>query len=152
LAGAFFLPARRRVCQSRGCYRRAGPSTVARGAMRNVLRRAALGIAFVLVPMRVPADGGSQRSIILFRNQHPEVPARTATTTLRAATIDAEQAGVASTLARGRAGDVRRFHVVNALAATISSDQAAELRARDDVLAVVPDLPLRQPGRGPRDT
>jgi hypothetical protein len=44
--------------------------------MRNVLRRAALGIAFALVPMRVPADGGSQRSIILFRNQHPEASSK----------------------------------------------------------------------------
>ena len=120
--------------------------------MRNVLRRAALSIALVLVPMRVPADGGSQRSIVLFRNQHPEAPAEKSTATLRATTIGAEQADVASALARGGAGDVRRFHLVNALAATISSDQAAELRARDEVLAVVPDLPLRQPGREPRDT
>jgi len=33
--------------------------------MRHVFRRAALGIALVLVPTRVTADGGSERSIIL---------------------------------------------------------------------------------------
>src|SRR5262249_41821212 len=121
-------------------------------AMRHVFRRAALAIVLVVVPARAPADGGSQRSIILFRNQHPEAPARKSTVTLRAATIDADQAGVAGPLARGGARDVRRSHVVNAPAAAISPDQAAELRARDDVLAVVPALPLRQPSRGPRDT
>ena len=115
--------------------------------MRRVFRRAALGITLVVLPARVPADDGSQRSIILFRNQHPETPAWTATATLRATTIEADQAGVASALARGGARNMRRFHLVNALAATISSDQAAALRARDDVLAVVPDLPLRRPTR-----
>src|SRR5262249_46778739 len=69
-----------------------------------------------------------------------------------ATTIDADQPEVASALAHGAAGDVRRFHLVNAMAATISPKQAADLRARPDVLAVVPDLPLRLPRREPRDT
>src|SRR5262245_10859185 len=120
--------------------------------MRHAFRPVALAIALVLVPARVPADGGSQRSIILFRNQHPEAPASRATATLRATTIDADQAEVASTLAHGAARDVRRFHLVNAMAATISPEQAADVRARPDVLAVVPDLPLRLPRREPRDT
>src|SRR5262245_14487168 len=115
--------------------------------MRHVLRRAALGIAMVLVPARVPANSGSQRSIVVFRNRRREASASDATTTLR----DAGQVGVASALARGGAGDVRRFRLVNAVAATVSADQAAELRARDDVLAVLPDLPPRPPRRE-RDT
>jgi hypothetical protein len=117
-----------------------------------MFHRAALGIGMILLPARVPADGVSQRSIILFRNQHPAAPASKATTTLRATTIVADQAGVASALARGGARDVSRFHLVNALAATISAEQAADLRARDDVLAVVPDLPLRRPRLERRDT
>src|SRR5262249_41884274 len=147
-------PRRRVISVDGGGARRLGspPRRSAAGrAMRQVFRGSAVGIAMVLLAARVPADGGSQRSIILFRNQHPAAPASKAPATLGATTTDAEQAGVASALAHGGARDVRRFHLVNALAATISADQAAELRARADVLAVVPDLPLRRPGREPRD-
>jgi hypothetical protein len=119
--------------------------------MRQMFHRVALGIAVVLLPARVPADGVSQRSIILFRDQHPAAAATKATATLRAEPLDAQSGEVASALARGGARDVRRFHLVNAMVATISADQAADLRARDDVLAVVPDLPLGRPKREARD-
>jgi hypothetical protein len=91
------------------------------------------------------AAGAGQRSIVVLRNQHPELPARGATAGARASTIDADQAALRGELARLRAGDVRGFHVVNAVAATISKAEADRLRAAPAVQAVVPDLAIPAP-------
>ena len=94
----------------------------------------------------------AQRSIVIFRNQHLELPARGTTAQARAATIDAEQGAVRSMLSQRSTTDVRGFRLLNALTATLSTDQAAQLRADPDVLAVVPDLPLRRRPKRSRET
>ena len=83
-----------------------------------------------------------KRSIIILRGQHPELPARGTTQGTRASTITQEQAPIRSELARLHAGDVRSFHVVNAVAATISKAEIDRLSTNPAVQAVVPDLAI----------
>jgi len=89
-----------------------------------------------------------KRSIIIFKNQHPEAPARIAAGQ-RAQAVDADQAPVRSELAQLNTRDVKSFHMVNAVAATISQAEADNLAANPDVQAVVPDL---QRSFAPKDT
>jgi hypothetical protein len=97
-----------------------------------------------------------KRSIIVFKNQHPEAPARQAATQ-RAQAVDSDQAAVRSELSQLNARDVKSFHLVNAVSATISQDEADRLSANPDVQAVVPDAmrsfgntqPASAPASGP---
>jgi len=97
-------------------------------------------VALALLPTVAHADAAAGRSIIILRNQHAELPAMGPGASIRASLVDAEQSAVASGLTRTSA--VKRLRLLNAIAATLSSDEADALRARPDVLAVVPDLPL----------
>ena len=98
-----------------------------------------------------PADvsrlsaGAAQRSIVILRNQHPELPARGATAASRVRTVDGEQAPLRGELGALHAKDVRPFHVVNAISATISGAESDRLRANPAVQAVVPDLAIPRP-------
>jgi Subtilase family len=91
--------------------------------------------------------GATQRSIVIFRNQHPELPATRAVASARSRAIDGDQAQVRSELSTLHAADLRTFHVVNAVAATISKAEADRLGANPAVRAVVPDLPIAAPTR-----
>lgn len=82
--------------------------------------------------------GATQRSIIVFRNQHPELPARGAGAGARAAAVVSDQRAVTSELNQLHGG-ARSLHTVSAVAATISPAEAARLAANPDVRAVVPD-------------
>src|SRR5262245_1752169 len=68
---------------------------------------------------RLSADA-TQRSIVILRDQHPELPARGITAATRARSLDGEQAPLRSELALVHAKDVRAFHLVNAISATMS--------------------------------
>jgi hypothetical protein len=94
----------------------------------------------------------TKRSIIIFKNQHPEAPVRIASGP-RAAAVDADQAAVRSELFQLRTQNVKSFHLVNAMAATISQAEADNLALNPAVQAVVPDLqrsfaPKSQAGPG----
>src|SRR5215472_3563911 len=92
---------------------------------------------------RLSADA-SKRSIIVFRNQHPELPARAAGTAARAAAVEADQRGVKSELNQLHSS-ARSFHTVSAVAATISQAEADRLAANSAVQAVVPDRFIARP-------
>jgi hypothetical protein len=81
--------------------------------------------------------GATDRSIVIFRDPQGGFPAGQ-----RALAIDREQAPVRGELAQLHAGGVTPFHVVNAVAATISPAEADRLRGLPSVQAVVPDLPV----------
>jgi subtilisin family serine protease len=127
--------------------------------MHQISRRplsAALLVALLLPGATLAGAGGldappAQRAIVIFRNQHPELPAHGAMAKTRAATLAAEQGAVRSLMSQLRARDVRSFRMLNALAATLSADQADQLRAHPDVLAVVPDRPLVRREKRPRE-
>jgi Subtilase family len=98
-----------------------------------------------------PADvarlsaGATERSIVILRDQHAELPARGATAGARARRLDGEQAPLRGELSLVHAKDVRGFHLVNAISATISRAESDRLRANPAVQAVVPDLTIPAP-------
>ena len=92
---------------------------------------------------RLSADA-SKRSIIVFRNQHPELPATAAAAGSRAAAIEADQRDVKSELNQLHSA-ARSLHTVNAIAATISQAEADHLTSNTAVQAVVPDRFIAKP-------
>ena len=91
-------------------------------------------------------------SIIVFKNQYPNLPARGATVQPRIQSVDRDQAGVRSELAQLHSPHVRSFHIVNAVAATLSSDEISRLSTNMAVQAVVPDVRQRFAGLSPAPT
>ncbi len=89
--------------------------------------------------VRQLAAHATDRSIIIFKNQLSNLPARGATTRLRVGAANASQALVLAELAQLHATQVRSFHIINAIAATISPAEVKRLRADPAVRAVVPD-------------
>jgi hypothetical protein len=89
------------------------------------------------------AAHATDRSIVIFKSQFSGLPARGATMQPRISDADAAQAPVLAELARLHAPHVQGFHIINAIAATISSAEAARLRANPAVRAVVPDAVQR---------
>jgi hypothetical protein len=92
-----------------------------------------------------PADvarlsaNATQRSIIIFKDQLPSLPAAGSTAAGRVKAANAAQAGVLGELKQLHATHVTGFHVINAIAATISAAEATRLRGDSAVSAVVPD-------------
>jgi hypothetical protein len=89
--------------------------------------------------------GATNPSIIVFRDEHPELPDRGANVSKRQAAVAADQSGVSRELAQLHAPQ-RSFHTVNAVAATISQAEASRLAANPAVQAVVPDRFIPRPG------
>jgi hypothetical protein len=87
-------------------------------------------------------QGALQRSIVIFKNQHGDLPFKGATKQARVDDVNADQAGVRSELAQLRA-PVTSFHIVNAAATRISAAEITRLRANPAVQAVVPDMQRR---------
>ncbi len=81
----------------------------------------------------------NQRSIIIFKNQHADLPARGPSGAQRVRAVDADQAATRRELAQLHAPGVQSFHLVNAISATISTSEADRLSADPAVQAVVPD-------------
>ena len=65
----------------------------------------------------------------MFKNQLTGLPASGSTASERVTAANADQKGVMSELGQVHATHVRGFHVVNAIAATISAGMASRLRA-----------------------
>jgi subtilisin family serine protease len=85
------------------------------------------------------AAHATHRSIIIFKNQLTGLPARGNTANARIQAADTAQAGVLAELRQVHATHVRSFQIINAIAATISSAEAARLQHNSAIRAVVPD-------------
>jgi hypothetical protein len=85
------------------------------------------------------AANATDRSIITFKNQFPNLPMRGSTGRLRVSAVNAAQAPVLAELARLHAPHVEAFQIINAIAATISPAEVQRLRANSAVAAVEPD-------------
>ena len=83
--------------------------------------------------------GVSHRTIIIFKNQFPNLPARGATVRARIRAAGAAQAGVLGELRRVHASYVHGFQIINAISATIASPEIKRLQANPAIRAVVPD-------------
>ncbi len=88
--------------------------------------------------LRLSADA-KVRSIIIFKNQLSAFPARGRTAPLRAAAAKAAQAGVLAELTKVGAKNVRSYHIIDAISATISAAEVKRLKSNPAVRAVVPD-------------
>lgn len=84
--------------------------------------------------------GAKKRTIIVFKNQLANLPARKGTIRARASAASASQAGVRAELARVHATHVHSFQIINAMSATISTAEAKQLQSNPAVRAVVPDV------------
>jgi subtilisin family serine protease len=81
----------------------------------------------------------TDRSIIVFKDQLSGLPAGGSTASARVNAANSAQSGVMSELSQVHAAHVSSFHIINAIAATISSAEASRLAANPAVSAVVPD-------------
>jgi hypothetical protein len=89
--------------------------------------------------VRQLAAHATDRSIIIFKNQFANLPARAATMRQRVSAVNAAQAPVLAELAEVHATHVQTFQIINAIAATISPAEVQRLRANPAVAVVEPD-------------
>ncbi len=74
------------------------------------------------------SKGAARPSIIILKNQLTRTPARAATAQARIAAANRAQAPIRAELARVHAKNVRGFHLINAIAASVTSAEAKRLR------------------------
>jgi Peptidase inhibitor I9 len=89
--------------------------------------------------VRQLAANATDHSIIVFKNQFPNLPLRGTTMRQRVSAVNAVQAPVLAELAKLHAKNVQGFQIINAIAATISSAEIQRLRANPAIQAVEPD-------------
>jgi Peptidase inhibitor I9 len=85
----------------------------------------------------------TNRVIVVLRNQEPSLPATSALEPRRQQAIDAVQAPILSELSATHAHINHRYSLINALAATVSPAEEAQLKANPAVAQVVPDQAIR---------
>ena len=85
------------------------------------------------------ASGPKQAVIVVLRNQHPELPARSAAAA-RQQTTARDQAPLVSSARSTGATNVKNFSIVNGFSASMSAAEANNLRADPSVAEVVPDV------------
>ncbi|MFZ0217369.1 MAG: S8 family serine peptidase, partial [Candidatus Dormiibacterota bacterium] len=81
----------------------------------------------------------NEKSIIVLKNQHPELPPVPSNTTRRAQAVQSDQAPITGELQQLRSPNLHSFQIVNAVGATISQAEVSRLRTNPVVEAVVPD-------------
>ncbi len=87
-----------------------------------------------------------QRVIVVLRDQHPEATAKSNRQT-RASRLGSDQAPIVNELRTLHSPRVQGYSVLNAVAATVSRDEAARLATDPTVAAVVPDATVEGPSR-----
>ena len=115
-----------------------GIAVAARSSHHHVFR----GKRSILTAAQVRrlSAGATHHSIIIFKNQLSNLPARPGRSArARASAASATQSRVRAELAAVHASHVRSFQLINPDAATISSAEIKHLQANPAVRAVVPD-------------
>jgi hypothetical protein len=90
------------------------------------------------------SQNADQHVIVILKSQHTPAPAGSSAAAARAATIDAEQTPLMNELRQVHAANVKRYHLVSAVAATVSKDYVARLKTHPAVAEVVPDVTIRR--------
>ena len=96
--------------------------------------------ALTSAQIRRLSAGAKERTIIIFKNQLTNLPARRGTARARASAAFASQAAVRTELTRVHASNVHSFQIINAISATVTGNEAKYLQANPAVQAVVPDV------------
>jgi len=105
------------------------------GALAAVLAAAGLMPAAAAAAAQT---GPKQPVIVVLRNQHPELPAKSAAQARRQTTAH-DQAPLVSGARGNGATDVKTFSIINGFSASMTAAEANTLRADPSVAAVVPD-------------
>ena len=95
--------------------------------------------ALTAAQVRLLAADATDRSIIIFKNQLTNLPARGATLAARVSAAKAAQAPIMARLTEVHATNVQGFQIINAIAATISPAEVQRLQANPAIAAVEPD-------------
>ncbi len=103
--------------------------------------------ALTAAQVRLLAAHATDRSIIIFKNQLTNLPARGATLAARVSAAKAAQAPIMAELTEVHATNVQSFQIINAIAATISPAEVQRLRANPAIAALVPDTLRRLPSQ-----
>ncbi|QMU78105.1 S8 family serine peptidase [Streptacidiphilus sp. PB12-B1b] len=111
----------------------------------------ATAVAFGATPAAVAAPGvaagsaagASRQVIVVLADQHQGLPDTTALRAARAAAVSASQAPVIKALHAAGAQDIHPMSVLDAVAATVSTQEQAALRSAPGVAEVVPDAAVR---------
>ena len=96
-------------------------------------------------------QGGTQRVIIVLKNQEKNLPPSKAHIGARRSAIAIAQAPITSQLSNSGARSIHSYDVINAVAATVSSSEEAQLKSNPAVSQVVPDqiIQLAPPSQEP---
>lgn len=94
--------------------------------------------------VRVLSENADQRVIVLLRKQHPAL-ARRGATDRRARAFAADRAPLVAQLRQLQVPRLVTYRTLNAVATTVSSAEAANLRRDPAVLSVVPDVLVKGP-------
>jgi hypothetical protein len=115
---------------------------------------AATALAFGSIPdavastgAAVSAGGPSQPVIVVLTDQHQNLPDTPALRAARASAVTASQDPVITALHASGAKNIHSMNVLNAVAATVSTQEQAALRADPGVAEVVPDAAIKVVGR-----
>src|SRR5262245_56006388 len=85
-----------------------------------------------------------QNVILVMQNQHTDLAIAKGHSSPRVDANHKDQSGLIAKARSKGASNLRGFDTVNAVAATVTPDQAAQLAADPTVAAVFPDLPVRK--------
>src|SRR3569833_2353721 len=89
------------------------------------------------------AQGQQSDVIVILRDQMADVPPVRRAMSARASALVTSQRSIITELQQGRSRKDRSFNTINAFATRVSAAEAAHLATHPEVLAVVPDLPIR---------
>jgi Subtilase family/Peptidase inhibitor I9 len=89
------------------------------------------------------AQGTQSDVIVILRDQLADAPPLRREMGLRASAVATSQSSLIGELQQGRSRQVHSFNTINAFATSVTSAEAAHLASHAEVLAVVPDLPIR---------
>jgi len=89
------------------------------------------------------AEGTQSDVIAILRDQIADAPPVRKAMTSRAFAVATSQHSLITELQQGRTRKVHSFSTINAFATSVSAAEAAHLATHPEVMAVVPDLPIR---------
>ncbi len=96
-------------------------------------------LAGSVVAATAQSPAASQRVIVVFKNQETNLPPTRADVNARRRAIALDQAPVTSSLSSSGARSIHSYTVLNAVSATVSPSEAAQLASNPAVSKVIPD-------------
>jgi Subtilase family/Peptidase inhibitor I9 len=89
------------------------------------------------------AQGTQNDVIVILRDQIANAPPVRRAMSIRASALASSQSSLISELQQGRTRQVHSFSTINAFATSVTAAEADHLATHPEVLAVVPDMPIR---------